>query len=201
MVPASKVKELRERTGAPMMDCKRALEDTGGDMERAQVLLRERGQLKAEKKAGRTAQEGLVESYIHLSGRIGALVELNCETDFVANTGDFHNLAHDVAMQVAAANPRWVSPEDVPAAELEAERETLRRQAEAENPGKPAAIVDRIVEGRLKKFYERECLLQQPFIKNPDITVEQLVKDAIARLGEQIVVRRFARFERGETGR
>lgn len=196
MISANDVKKLRERTGAGMMECKRALEQAEGNMDRAVDILRERGLAAAAKKAGRSATEGVIESYIHLQGRIGVLLEINCETDFVANTSDFRALAHDVAMHIAAARPRFVRPEEVPAAELEHEREVLT--AQALNEGKPAAIVDKMVEGRLKKFYQEVCLLQQPFVKNPDITIDQLLKEHIARLGEQITVRRFARFERGE---
>jgi elongation factor Ts len=196
-VSAQQVKELRERTGAGMMDCKRALEDANGDAERASVILRERGLLAAAKKASRAADEGLVMSYIHPGGRIGALLELNCETDFVAGTDDFQNLGRDIGMQIAAQAPRWVSREDVPADVLEAERAILRTQAEGE--GKPAKIVEQIVEGRLAKFLEANCLLDQPFVKNPDQTVGDLVKEHTARLGENIRVRRFVRFQRGDT--
>lgn len=196
MISAQDVKRLRERTGAGMMECKKALTDAGGDFERAVDLLRERGLAQAAKKSGRAANEGLIESYIHLQGRIGVLVEINCETDFVANTPDFRNLAHDVAMHIAAARPRYIRREDVPAAEVEHEREILRRQALAE--GKPEAIVAKMVEGRMNKFYQEVCLLEQPFVKNPDVTVDQVIKEHIARLGEQIAVRRFTRYERGE---
>ncbi|MHB1612003.1 MAG: translation elongation factor Ts [Sulfobacillus sp.] len=196
MISAKDVKLLRERTGAGMMECKRALEQAEGNMERAVDILRERGLAAAAKKAGRTATEGLVESYIHLQGRIGVLLEINCETDFVANTADFRALAHDVAMHIAAARPRYVRPDEVPSDELDHERQILT--AQALNEGKPAAIVEKMVEGRIKKFYQEACLLQQPFVKNPDVTIDQLLKEHIARLGEQITVRRFVRFERGE---
>ena len=196
MISANDVKKLRERTGAGMMECKRALEQAEGNMDRAVDILRERGLAAAAKKAGRAATEGLIESYIHLQGRIGVLLEINCETDFVANTSDFRVLAHDVAMHIAAARPRFVRTDEVPEAELDHERQVLT--AQARNEGKPAAIVDKMVEGRLKKFYQEVCLLHQPFVKNPDITIDQLLKEHIARLGEQITVRRFARFERGE---
>ena len=196
MISANDVKKLREMTGAGMMECKKALQQADGDFDRASDILRERGLAQAAKKAGREANEGLIESYIHLQGRIGALVEVNCETDFVANTPDFHTLAHDIAMHVAATNPRFVSRDQVPAEELEHERRVL--SAQAENEGKPAAIIEKMVTGRMEKFYKEVCLLDQPFIKNPDLTVDQLLKEHIARLGEHIVVRRFVRFERGE---
>ncbi|MBX5466663.1 MAG: translation elongation factor Ts [Firmicutes bacterium] len=196
MITAQDVKRLRERTGAGMMECKKALTDAQGDFERAVDLLRERGLAQAAKKAGRVANEGVIESYIHSQGRIGVLVEVNCETDFVANTPDFRNLAHDLAMHIAAARPRYLNREAVPADEVEHEREVLRRQAMAE--GKPPAIVEKMVEGRLNKFFQEVCLLEQPFVKNPDVTVDQFIKEHIARLGEQITVRRFTRYERGE---
>ncbi|CAB3393382.1 translation elongation factor Ts [Kyrpidia spormannii] len=195
-ITAAQVKELRERTGAGMMDCKKALTDAEGDMDKAIQLLRERGLAAAAKKAGRVATEGLVEAYIHGGGRIGVLVEVNCETDFVANTDEFRSLVKDIAMQVAASRPEYVRREEVPAEVIEKEKSIYRAQAEAE--GKPAAIVERMVEGRLEKFYKEACLLEQSFIKNPDITVEQLVKEKISKIGENISVRRFARFELGE---
>ncbi len=191
------VKELRERTGAGMMDCKKALVETAGDMDKAVEWLRQKGLASASKKAGRTASEGIVDAYIHLGGRIGVLIEVNCETDFVARTDEFRSLVRDLAMQVAAASPRFVRREDVPAAEVEKEREILRARALEE--GKPANIVDKMVEGRLEKqFFTQACLEEQPFVKNPDKTVGELLKEAIARLGENIVVRRFVRFEVGE---
>ncbi|OUM94368.1 MAG: translation elongation factor Ts [Firmicutes bacterium ZCTH02-B6] len=190
------VKELRERTQAGMMDCKRALEETGGDMEKAVAYLREKGLAAAAKKAGRVAADGLVEAYIHPGGRVGVLIEVNCETDFVAKTEDFRQLARDLAMQVAAARPQYVSREDVPEAVLEEERRIYR--AAALNEGKPERVVDKIVEGRIEKFFKEVCLLEQPFIKDPDRTVQQLIQEKIAALGENITVRRFARFERGE---
>ncbi|ADG06238.1 translation elongation factor Ts [Kyrpidia tusciae] len=195
-ITAAQVKELRDRTGAGMMDCKRALTDAEGDMDKAIQLLRERGLAAAAKKAGRVATEGLVEAYIHGGGRIGVLVEVNCETDFVANTDEFRGLVKDIAMQVAAARPEYVRRDEVPAEVIEKEKSIYRAQAEAE--GKSAAIVERMVEGRLEKFFKEACLLEQPFIKNPDITVEQLVKEKISKIGENISVRRFARFELGE---
>jgi elongation factor Ts len=197
MITAQQVKALREKTGAGMMECKRALEDAGGDMERAVDLLRQRGLAQAAKKAGRRAEEGLIASYVHGGGRIGVLVEVNCETDFVAATEDFRTLAHDLAMHIAAARPRWVERADVPEEDLRRERAVLTAQAEAE--GKPPAIVERIVEGRLNKFFQETCLLEQPFVKNPDQTVGDLIREHTARLGENIRVRRFVRFERGES--
>lgn len=197
-ISAQEVKTLRERTGAGMMECKRALEDAQGDMDRAMDLLRERGLAKAAKKAGRITTEGLVTSYIHGQGRIGVLLEINCETDFVANTDDFRALAHEVAMHIAAARPLYVRREDVPPEVVAHEREILT--AQALNEGKPPAIVEKMVQGRLEKFYQEVCLLEQPYVKNPDISVGDFIKEHIARLGEQIQVRRFVRFERGEEG-
>lgn len=195
-ISASLVKELRQRTGAGMMDCKEALEETGGDLERAIERLREKGLAKAAKKAGRVTAEGLVESYIHAGGRIGVLIEVNCETDFVARTPEFKELCRDLAMQVAASKPDYVSREDVPEEVLEKERAILR--AQALNEGKPEHIVDKIVNGRLEKFYEEHCLLEQPFIKDLDRSVKDLLAEKIATIGENIVVRRFVRFELGE---
>ena len=195
-VPASLVKELRERTGAGMMDCKKALAATGGDIDKAADYLREKGLAAAAKKAGRIAAEGLVESYIHGEGRIGVLVEVNCETDFVAKTDEFKALVKDIAMQVAAAKPEYIKREDVPEEVLEHEKAVLR--AQALNEGKPEKIVEKMVEGRMEKYYKEVCLLEQPFIKDPDITIKQLLMDKIAKLGENISVRRFARYELGE---
>jgi len=196
MISASVVKELRERTGAGMMDCKNALVEADGDIEKAIEILRTKGLARAAKKAGRIASEGLVEAYIHLGGRIGVLVEVNCETDFVAKTEEFKTLCRDIAMQIAAARPEYVSREEVPQAVLEKEKEILRQQAL--NEGKPEKIIDRMVEGRIEKFYKENCLLEQEFIKNPDITIQQLLHEKIMKLGENIAVRRFARFEVGE---
>lgn len=190
------IKELRERTQAGMMDCKRALEETGGDMDKAVAYLREKGIAAAAKKAGRVAAEGVVESYIHPGGRIGVLIEVNCETDFVAMNEAFKQLARDLAMQVAAARPLYVSREDVPESVLEEERRILR--AAALNEGKPEHIVDKIVTGRIEKYLEEICLVEQPYIKDPDRKVGDLIQEQIATLGENITVRRFARFERGE---
>ena len=195
-ISASLVKELRERTGAGMMDCKKALAETGGDIEKASDYLREKGLAAAAKKSGRIAAEGLVEAYIHGAGRIGVLVEVNCETDFVAKTDEFKNLARDIAMQIAAAKPEFVSREEVPTDAIEKEREILR--AQALNEGKPEKIVDKMVEGRIEKYYKEVCLLEQPFIKDSDITVKQLITDKIAKIGENINIRRFTRYELGE---
>ncbi|MDD2443699.1 MAG: translation elongation factor Ts [Desulfotomaculaceae bacterium] len=195
-ISASLVKELRERTGAGMMDCKKALSETGGNIEKAVVFLREKGLAAAAKRAGRIAAEGLVESYIHGAGKIGVLVEVNCETDFVAKTEDFKGLVRDIAMQIAASKPEYVSREEISGEVIEKEKDILR--AQALNEGKPAKIVDKMVEGRIEKYYKEVCLLEQPFIKNTDITVRQLLTENIARIGENITVRRFARFELGE---
>ena len=194
-VGAELVKGLREKTGAGIMDCKRALQATGGDVGKAVDWLREKGLARAAQKAGRAASEGVVTSYVHGGGRVGVLIELNCETDFVARTAEFAALAHDLAMQVAASGPRWVCVEDVPAELVQHERDVLARQAAAE--GKPPRVVEQMVEGRLRKFYAENCLLAQAYIKDSDRTVESVVKEAIARLGENIVPRRFARFELG----
>lgn len=188
------VKDLRQRTGAGVLDCKKALEEVDGDMEQAAKLLGEKGLAIAAKKAEREAHEGLVEAYVHTGGKLGVLLELNCETDFVARTEDFRELAHDLAMQVAATNPRYLTPDDIPDEVLERERE---RQREQVREGKLEDIVDRIVEGKLRKYYEDVCLLEQPFIKDEGLTVRELVISKIAKLGENIKVRRFARFELG----
>jgi elongation factor Ts len=195
-VSAVQVRDLREKTGAGMMDCKKALAESGGDFEKAVVFLREKGLAAAAKRSARTAGEGQVGSYIHAGGKIGVLVEVNCETDFVARTPQFQNLVKDLAMQVAAANPRFVRREDVAAAAIEGERRIYRVQAN--ESGKPAAVIEKIVDGKVEKFFADVCLLEQPFIKEPQRTVGQLVTDAIAQLGENIVVRRFARFQLGE---
>jgi elongation factor Ts len=196
-VNAAQVRELREKTGAGFMDCKRALAEHNGDVAKAVVYLREKGLAAAAKRSARTASEGIVGSYIHAGGKIGVLVEVNCETDFVARTQEFQNLVKDLAMQVAAASPRYVRPEEVSQAVLDAERSIYRVQAS--ESGKPAPVVEKIVDGKIEKFLSDVCLLQQPFIKEPQRTVGQLITDAIAQLGENIVVRRFARFQLGET--
>ncbi|MBZ4645893.1 MAG: elongation factor Ts [Petroclostridium sp.] len=196
MITAEKVKELRERTGAGMMDCKKALSEANGDMERAIELLREKGLAAAAKKAGRIAAEGIVDAYIHGNGRIGVLVEVNSETDFVAKNEDFRAFVREIAMQIAAANPQYVRREEVPVEVVEKEKEILR--AQALNEGKPEKIVEKMVEGRLEKFYKEVCLLEQPYIKDPDKTVKDLLTEKIAVIGENINIRRFARFEKGE---
>ena len=190
------IKELRERTQAGMMDCKNSLVQSGGNMEKAIEHLREKGLAANAKKAGRVAAEGMVDSYIHMGGKIGVLVEVNCETDFVAKTDAFRNLCHDLALQIAASNPLFVTKEEVPQENLAKEREILR--AQALNEGKPEKIVDRMVEGRIEKYYKEVCLLEQPFVKNPDITVQALVNETALASGEKISVRRFTRYERGE---
>ena len=195
-VTSEMVRELRERTGAPMMDCKRALVESEGDLEKAIELLRKQGMATAAKKAGRHAGEGVVGSYIHAGGKIGVLVEINCETDFVARTDDFQDLVKDVAMHVAAADPRFVTRDEVTDEVLAQEREIYKEQALAS--GKPENIVDRIVEGKMEKFYAESVLLEQPFVKDPDRTVEQVVAEKIGKLGENIQVRRFARFQVSE---
>jgi elongation factor Ts len=190
------VKELRERTGAGMMDCKRALTEANGDMAKATEFLREKGLAAAAKKAGRSTKEGSVVAYIHGNGRVGVLIEVNCESDFVAKTDEFKNLCHELAMQVAAANPTYVAREEVPEAILEKEREILRVQAL--NEGKPEKIIDRMVEGRVEKFYAENCLIEQAYIRDGDKAVKQLIQEYISKLGENITVRRFVRFAVGE---
>lgn len=194
-ISASLVKELREKTGAGMLDCKKTLEETSGDIDRAIDLLREKGLMKAQKKSSRIAAEGIVESYIH-GGRIGVLVEVNSETDFVAKTDEFKEFVKDVAMQIAASNPLYVTKEEVPSEVIEHEREVLLQQAI--NEGKPENIAAKMVEGRLEKFYKEIVLLEQPFIKDPDKNIDTLLKEKIAKIGENIKIRRFARFVVGE---
>ena len=195
-ITAKMVSELRSRTGAGIMDCKKALTDTNGNIDQAIQKLREEGLRASELKGSRAAKEGLILSYIHPGSRVGTLVELNCETDFVARTEQFQQLGKDIAMQVAAAKPKYLSPEDVPPEDLDAEKAILKAQAEKE--GKPAHIAERIVEGRISKFYAETCLLQQPYIRDTDKTVETLVKDAIAQLGENIVIKRFVLYVLGQ---
>ena len=195
-ITAKMVSELRARTSAGIMDCKKALTESDGDLETAIQLLREKGLKASELKGGRTTSEGLIASYIHPGSRIGVLVEVNCETDFVARTEQFQQLTKEIAMQVAAAKPKYVSQEDVPASVLESEKEILRRQTLDE--GKPEHIVDKIVEGRLSKFYAEACLLEQPYIREMDQTLKQLIQDAIAQLGENIVVKRFSLYVLGQ---
>jgi len=195
-ISAGMVKELRERTGAGMMDCKKALNEVNGDMEKAIDFLREKGLAAAAKKSGRITAEGLVESYIHGGGRIGVLVEVNCETDFVAKTDQFKALVKDIAMQIAASRPEYIRREEVPANIIAREKDVL--SAQAANEGKPEKIIQKMVDGRIEKFYKEVCLLEQPFIKDPDISINQLLTANISKIGENISVRRFARFELGE---
>jgi elongation factor Ts len=195
-VNAATVKELREKTGAGMMDCKKALAESDGDMQKAVDYLRQKGLAAAAKKADRTAADGAVAAYVHPGGKIGVLVEINCETDFVARTAEFQSLIKDIAMQVAAANPRFVRREEVSVEELEKEKAIYRQQAL--ETGKPEQVVDKIIEGKMERFYSEACLVEQSFIKDPDKSVTDVVNDAIARLGENIQIRRFARFHLGE---
>ena len=195
-INAAMVKELRERTGAGMMDCKKALTQCAGDMDKAIDFLREKGLAAAAKKEGRIAAEGIVASYIHGGGRIGVLVEVNCETDFVARGEEFQQIVKDVAMQVAAAKPLYLTKEEVPAEVLQHEKDILR--AQALNEGKPEKIVEKMVEGRIEKYYKEVCLLEQAFVKDPDKTIRDLVLEKTAKIGERIVIRRFTRYEMGE---
>lgn len=193
---AQDVAKLRAQTGVGMMECKKALTDANGDFEKAVVLLRERGLKAVDKKQGRIASEGIVSSYIHMGGRIGVLVEVNCETDFVAKSADFQNLVKDIAMQIAAANPKCIREEEVDAEDLEKEKEILRVQAV--NEGKPANIVERMIEGRIKKYYEDVCLLNQTFVKDSSKTIKDVLTEATLKIGEKISIRRFVRYELGE---
>ncbi len=193
---AKDVAELRARTNAGMMDCKKALTECDGDFEKATIWLREKGIAAAAKKQGRIASEGVVSSYIHMGGKIGVLVELNCETDFVAKTELFQEIARNIGMQIAAANPKYVRVEEVPTAELEKEKEILRVQAA--NEGKPAAIIEKMVEGRVKKFYQDVCLMEQTFVKDGNMTITQYINEMTLKIGEKISIRRFVRYEMGE---
>ena len=195
-ISAAQVKELREKTGAPMMDCKSALTEAKGNMEEAVVVLRKKGMASAAKKSGRSASEGAVGTYIHAGGKIGVLLEINCESDFVARTDDFQDLLRDIAMHIAATDPRYIRKEDVTASDMEREKEIYRAQAAA--TGKPAPVVEKIVEGKMSKFYEEVCLLEQPFIKEQTVTIAQLVAQKVGKLGENLQVRRFARFKVGD---
>ena len=190
------IKTLREQTGAGMLDCKKALEQNNGDMDKAADWLREQGIAKAAKKQSRIAAEGSVFLYNHMNGKIGVMLELNCESDFVAKNEDFQALGHDICLHIAANAPKYVRREEVEASDLDKEREILR--AQVINEGKPEAMADKIVDGKISKFYKEVCLLEQPFVKNPDITVEQLINDSILKIGEKITIRRFARFVMGE---
>ncbi|HUC99125.1 MAG TPA: translation elongation factor Ts [Candidatus Polarisedimenticolaceae bacterium] len=195
-VSAAAVKNLREKTGAGMMDCKKALAESGGDLDKAVDYLRQKGLAAATKKASRTASDGAIGAYVHPGGKIGVLVELNCETDFVARTAEFQNLLKDIAMQIAAANPRYIRAEEVPSGHLEKEKEIYRRQAL--ESGKPEKVVEKVVDGKIDRFYSEVCLLEQSFIKNPDQKVSDILTEAIARLGENIQVKRFSRYQLGE---
>ena len=190
------IKTLREQTGAGMLDCKKALEQNGGDMDKAADWLREQGIAKAAKKQSRIAAEGSVFLYNHMNGKIGVMLELNCESDFVAKNDDFQALGHDICLHIAANAPKYVRREEVESADLEKEREILR--AQVINEGKPEAMADKIVDGKINKYYKEVCLVEQDFVKNPDITVEQLINDAILKIGEKITIRRFVRFVMGE---
>ncbi|MFZ5866807.1 MAG: translation elongation factor Ts [Thermodesulfobacteriota bacterium] len=196
-ITAQMVKELREKTGLGMMDCKKALTEAQGDMEKAVDILRKSGALKAAKRGGRATSEGRIASYIHMTGKIGVLLELNCESDFVAKTEDFAELAKDLCMQVAAAAPLWVSAEDVPGDVIAKEKEIYMSQAQ--QAGKPEKMLEKIAEGKLKKFYSDVCLLNQAFVKDTDKTIEQVIQEKIGKLGENITVGRFARFQVGQT--
>lgn len=195
-IDASQVKALREATGAGVMDCKKALQEAGGDSGKALKILRERGLAEAKRRAGRATAEGVIDAYIHLNNRVGVLIEVNCETDFVARNEQFLSMVHDIAMHIAAASPLYVSAEEIPEAVIDQEKEIYRNQAL--NEGKPEKVIDKIVEGRLKKYYEQVCLLNQPFVKDPEITVGELVSRMVATTGENITVRRFVRYQVGE---
>lgn len=197
-ISAAQVKQLRERTGAPMMDCKQALTEAKGDMEQAIIVLRKKGAAVAQRKATRVTGEGSVASYIHAGGKIGVLVEVNCESDFVARTDDFKELVHDIAMHIAASDPKFIRKEDVTSEAYEREKDIYRAQAAA--TGKPPQVVEKIVEGKMSKFYEEVCLYEQPFIRDQTVSISQLIATKIGKLGENISVRRFARFKVGETG-
>ena len=196
-ISAAQVKDLREKTGAPMMDCRSALTEAKGDVEQAVIVLRKKGMASAAKKASRAANEGAVGTYIHAGGKIGVLVEINCESDFVARTEDFQELMKDIAMHIAATDPRYVRREDVTAEDLDREKDVYRAQAAA--TGKPAPVVEKIVEGKMSKFYEEVCLLDQPFIKDQTIAIKDMIATKVGKLGENITVRRFARFKVGDT--
>ncbi len=196
-ITADTVKKLREKTGVGLMDCKEALKHTNGDMEKAVDFLREKGLAKMAKRMGRVASEGSISAYIHTGGKVGAMVEINCETDFVAKTDGFQNFVKDVAMQITAANPLYVKREDIPAEHIEREKAIYRNQAL--ESGKPEKIIEKIAEGKLEKFYQEVCLVEQTFIKNPDLTVKDLLEELLVKTGEKIVINRFVRFQLGET--
>lgn len=195
-ISATMVKQLREKTGAGMMDCKSALSEVDGDVEKAIELLRKKGLATAQKRAGRAMREGTIQSYIHMNAKLGVLVEVNCETDFVAKNGDFQAFAKNVAMHIAASNPLGITAEDVPQAVIEKEKEIYR--AQALETGKPENVIDKIVEGKLKKFYQDSCLMNQPYVRNPDITIADLLNELIAKIGENISIKRFVRYQIGE---
>jgi len=196
-ISADAVKKLREKTGVGLMDCKEALKHSDGDMEKAVDFLREKGLAKLQKRMGRVASEGSVAAYIHTGGKVGAMVEINCETDFVAKTDQFQNFVKDVAMQITAANPLYVKREDIPQEHLDREKTIYRNQAL--ESGKPEKIIDKIAEGKLEKFYQEVCLVEQTFIKNPDMTIKDLLEELLVKTGEKIVISRFVRFQLGET--
>ena len=195
---AKDVMALREMSGAGMMDCKKALVECNGDMDKAMDYLREKSLAASAKKAARIAAEGIVDSYVHMGGKIGVLVEVNCETDFVAKTDAFKELVHDIAMQIAAAKPTYIRKEEVNQDEIEHEKKILREQALNEPKPKPMNIIDKMVEGRIEKYYKEVCLMEQPFVKDPERTIAQLINEAVAKIGEKITVRRFVRYEMGE---
>ena len=196
-ISAAQVKQLRDQTGAGMMECKAALTEANGNMEEAVTLLRKRGLAQAAKRTGRATGQGAIGSYIHMGGKIGVLVEVNCETDFVARTDDFNNLVKDVAMHIAAADPKWVRREDVPADAIEKERQIYRAQMEGQN--KPANVIDKIVDGKLESYYAQVCLMDQPSVRDPNVTIKQMVAAATAKTGENVTITRFVRFKLGET--
>jgi elongation factor Ts len=195
-ISAAMVKQLRERTGAGIMDCKEALGECGADLDKAIDFLRKKGLATAQKRAGRTMSEGVVESYIHMGGKIGVMVEVNCETDFVGKTDDFKEFARNIAMHIAATNPAGITPEDVPEAVLEREKEIYR--AQALETGKPESVVEKIIDGKIAKFLKEVCLMNQAYVKNPDMTIADYLNEVIAKTGENIVIKRFARFQLGE---
>jgi elongation factor Ts len=196
-ISAAMVKQLREKTGAGMMDCKNALSEVDGDMEKAIELLRKKGLATAQKRAGRALSEGIIQSYIHMTGKLGVLVEVNCETDFVAKNDDFQEFTKNLAMHIAATNPMGITPEDIPPEVIEKEKEIYR--AQALDMGKPENVIDKIVEGKLNKFYQESCLLNQPYVRDTDITIADLLNQMIAKIGENISIKRFVRYQIGES--
>ncbi|MGD9238915.1 MAG: translation elongation factor Ts [Desulfobacterales bacterium] len=196
-IKAAMVKQLREKTGAGMMDCKKALLEVKGDMDKALEFLRKKGLATAQKRAGRAMTEGMIQSYIHMTGKLGVMVEVNCETDFVAKNEDFQEFAKNIAMHIAASNPLGIKPEDISEEIVENEKDIYR--AQAQDMGKPENILDKIVEGKLKKFYQENCLLNQPFVRDPDISVADLMNELIAKIGENITIKRFVRYQIGES--